>query len=210
MLLSMQLCLASLWHLMLKIQTIACGDLAVIQVLFAVMHNNSSYMIHDLYKEKDLNVMNCSFSLMLRYVWKLNNSLYIPYHEIQEVLCNKTSTCLIEGGAVSHLCFSFLYPFHITISFHPFSYIAFPFLLYVSAIIISLPFLGITEVFSTFPSSGVWGYPQPCCELVVVYTRWLFPLVLNDNGNMAVVLRTVVLLSSKLPVYHDTVCKVIV
>jgi len=124
-------------------------------------------MIHDLYKEKDLNVMNSSFSLVLRYIWKLNNSLYIPYHEIQEVLYNKTRTWLVEGGVVSHLCFSFLHPFHITISFHPFSYIAFPFLLYVNAIIISLPFLGTTEVFSTFPCNGVLGYPQPCCELVV-------------------------------------------
>lgn len=53
---------------MLKIQTIACGDLAVIQVLFAVRHNNSSYMIHDLYKEKDFNVINCSFSLIVCYV----------------------------------------------------------------------------------------------------------------------------------------------
>jgi len=136
---------------MLKIQTIACGDLAVIQGLFALRHNNSSYMIHDFYKEKDLNVMNCSFSLILHYVWNLNNSLYIPYHEIQEVLYNKTSKWLIEGGVVSHLCFSFLYPFHITISFRPFSCIAFPFLLCVNAIIISLPFLGATEVFFPFP-----------------------------------------------------------
>jgi len=65
-------------------------------------------MIHDLYKEKDLNVMNCSFSLIVHYVWKLNNSLYIPYHEVQEVLYNKTSTWLIEGDVVSHLCFSFV------------------------------------------------------------------------------------------------------
>jgi len=134
----------------------------VIQVLFALRRNNSSYMIHDLYKEKDLKVMNCSFSLILLYVWKLNNSLYIPYHEIQEVLYNKTSTWLIEGGVVSHLCFSFLYPFHITISFHPFSYIAFPFLLYGNAIIIFVPFLGTTEVFSPNPSNGVLDYPQPC------------------------------------------------
>jgi hypothetical protein len=105
---------------------------------------------------------------------------------------------------VSHLCFSFLYPFHITISFHHFSYIAFPFLLFVNAIIISLPFLRTTEVFSPFPSNGVLGYPQLCCELVVVYTRWLFPVVLNDNWNMAVVLRAVVL-ASKLAVCHDTV-----
>lgn len=71
---------------MLKIQTIACGDLAVIQVPFAVRHNNSSYMIHGLYKKRILNVMNCSPGLILCYVWKLNNSLYIPNHEIQEVL----------------------------------------------------------------------------------------------------------------------------
>jgi len=60
-------------------------------------------------------------------------------------------------------------------------------------------------VFSTFPSNGVLGYSQPCCELVVVCTKWLFPVVLNDNGNMTVVLRTVVILASKLPVCHDTV-----
>jgi hypothetical protein len=121
------------------------------------------------------------------------------------VLYNKTSTWLIESGVASHLCFSFLYPFHITISFHPFFSIAFPFLLYVSAIIISLPFLGTTEVFSPFPSNGVLGYPQPCHKLVVVYTGWLFPVVLNDNGNMTVVLRAVVILASKLPVCCDTV-----
>jgi hypothetical protein len=113
---------------MLKIQTIACGDLGVIRILFAVRHNNSSYMIHDLYKEKDLNVMNCNFGLIVRYEWKLNISLYIPYREIQGVLYNRTSTWLTEGGVVSSHCFSFLYPFHITISFHPFFYIAFPFL----------------------------------------------------------------------------------
>jgi hypothetical protein len=102
-----------------KIPTIACGDLAVIQVLFAARCNLSSYVVHDLYKENNLNVMNCSFSLILRYVCKC---------DIQEVLYNKTSTWLIEGGVVSHLCFSFLYPVHFTISFRPFSYIAFSFL----------------------------------------------------------------------------------
>jgi hypothetical protein len=121
------------------------------------------------------------------------------------VLYNKTRTWLIKGGVVSHLYLSFHYPIHITISFHPFSYIASPFLLYVNAIIISLPFLGTTEVFSTFPINGVLGYTQPCCELVVVCTKWLFSVVLNDNGNMTVVLRTVVILASKLPVCHDTV-----
>lgn len=59
-------------------------------------------------------------------------------------------------------------------------------------------------MFSPFPSNGVLGYPRPCCELVVVYTRWPFPGVLNDNGNMTVVLRAVFVLASKLPVCHDT------
>jgi len=63
---------------MLKMQTIACGDLVVIQVLFAVRHNNSSYMIHDLYKEKAHNVMNCSFSLVLCYIWKLKQFIIYP------------------------------------------------------------------------------------------------------------------------------------
>lgn len=65
-------------------------------------------------------------------------------------------------------------------------------------------------MFSPFPSSGVLGYPQPCLELVGVYTRWLYPVVLNDSGNITVVVRAVVILVSKLCVCHETVGKVIV
>ena len=54
------------------------------------------------------------------------------------------------------------------------------------------------------------AYTQPCLELVGIYTRWLYPVVLNDSGNITVVLRAVVIRVSKLCVCHDTVGKVIV
>jgi hypothetical protein len=82
--------------------------------------------------------------------------------------------------------------------------------LYISFIILSFPVLGTIEVLSPLPSNGVLGYPQPCHELVVVYTRWLYPVVLHDSGNITVIVRAVVVLASKPPVCHDTVGKVII